>query len=141
MPMKAALAAAALLLAAACSDAGGPDGAIRVRTDASGYQLPGSGSPVVVGFTVRNTGSEPISVGDCGTSVAAIPDRREAGAWVQQGSCVNLPVYFPPRVLAPGEVAEGEVSVFAAGRYRIRVPMAQGELSADAVSPDFIVSP
>jgi len=140
--MKAILAAAALVLAAACSDPSGPAGPVQVRTDASIYHLPGSESSVVVGFTVRNTGSEPISVGDCGAaSVAAIPDRREGSAWVQQFSCVNLPVYFPPRVLAPGEVAEGEVSVFGAGRYRIRVPMAQGELSAEAVSPDFIVSP
>ncbi|MFL5538805.1 MAG: hypothetical protein ACJ8J0_07410 [Longimicrobiaceae bacterium] len=144
--MKAALAAAALLLAAACSDASGPAGVVRVRTDASGYRLPGSGSPVSVGFTVRNTGSEPIAVSGCGGgSVAASIDRREAGGWVEVFSCDYLPalaIYASPRVLAPGEVVEGTTSVGGAGRYRIRVRVAQGEGAElpDAVSPDFVVA-
>ncbi|MFL5386057.1 MAG: hypothetical protein ACJ8GN_26380 [Longimicrobiaceae bacterium] len=144
--MKAIFAAAALLLAAACSDAGGPAGpagAIRVRTDASGYRLPGNGSQVVR-FTVRNTGSEPIVVGSCGgATVAGILDRREAGEWVEEYSCAYLPIYALPHVLAPGEVIDGETSVLATGRYRIRVPVSvgqeEGAESLDALSPDFIV--
>ena len=138
--MKAILAAAALLLAAACSDASGPDGAVRVRTNASVYHLPGGGSsPVSVHFTVRNTGSEPIAIPDCGASVGAILERYESGAWVQMMSCLNLPVNFPPRVLAPGEVAQGEESVFEPGRYRLRVQVAEeGAELTYAVSPDFV---
>ena len=79
--MKAALAAAALLLAAACSDASGPAGVVRVRTDASGYRLPGSGSPVSVGFTVRNTGSEPIALPNCAR--ADHNRRRQSGRPVE----------------------------------------------------------
>jgi hypothetical protein len=140
-PMKAIL-AAALFLAAACSDASGPAGAIRVRTDATGYRLPGDGSGVSVGFTVSNTGSEPVVVASCGgSSVDAIIDRREGGAWVELASCGNLPIYALPRVLAPGEVVDWETSVGETGRYRLRVLVSMGEGAevSDAVSPDFIV--
>ncbi|MFL5386056.1 MAG: hypothetical protein ACJ8GN_26375 [Longimicrobiaceae bacterium] len=144
--MKAIFAAAALLLAAACSDASGPADDARVRTDASVYTLPGGGpapSEVRVGFTVRNTGSEPIAVPNCGVNVAAMVDRREAGAWVLVGSsaCPALAIYAPV-VLAPGEVAEGFISVNGAGQYRLRVPLSPEvgkEFSDFALSPGFEV--
>ena len=144
--MKAILAAAALLLAAACSNASGPASAARVRTDASVYTLPGGGpapSEVRVGFTVRNTGSEPIAVPNCGVNVATMVDRREAGAWVLVGSsvCPSLAIYAPV-VLAPGEVAEGHITVDKGGRYRLRVPVAEeegAEFSTHALSPEFEV--
>jgi len=144
--MKAAFAAAALLLAAACSDPNGPADDAAVQTDASVYTLPGGGpvpSEVRVGFTVRNTGSEPITLPNCGVNVATMVDRREAGAWVLAGSsaCPSLAIYAPV-VLAPGAVAEGFISVNGAGEYRLRVPVAPEvgkDYSSFAISPGFQV--
>jgi archaellum component FlaG (FlaF/FlaG flagellin family) len=142
--MKAALAAAALLFAAACSDASGPADAAQVRTDASVYTIPGGGpapSKVRVGFTVRNTGSEPITLPNCGVNVATEVERREAGAWVRAASSA-CPAIFAPVVLAPGAVTEGFIPVNGAGQYRLRVPVAPEagkELSNFALSPDFEV--
>ena len=142
--MKAALAAAALFLAAACSDASGPADAARVRTDASVYTIPGGGpapSGVRVNFTVRNTGSAPITLPNCGVNVATEVDRREAGAWVSVAANA-CPAIFAPVVLAPGAVAEGFISVNGAGQYRLRVPVspeAGKEFSDFALSPDFEV--
>jgi archaellum component FlaG (FlaF/FlaG flagellin family) len=144
--MKAALAAAALLLAAACSDASGPADAARVRTDASVYTLPGGGpapSEAHVSFTVRNAGSEPIALPNCGVNVATEVERREAGVWVTVSSslCPALAVYAP-MVLAPGEVAEGFIAVNGPGQYRLRVlvaPEVGKEFSDSALSPAFEV--
>jgi archaellum component FlaG (FlaF/FlaG flagellin family) len=144
--MKVTLAAAALLLAAACSDASGPADDARVRTDASVYMIPGGGpapSEVRVGFTVRNTGSEPIALPNCGINVATEVERREAGVWVRVSSsaCPTLAIYAPV-VLAPGEVAGGFIAVNGAGQYRLRVPLSPEvgkEFSDFALSPDFEV--
>ncbi|MFL5538804.1 MAG: hypothetical protein ACJ8J0_07405 [Longimicrobiaceae bacterium] len=140
--MKAPLAAAALLLAAACSDASGPADDARVRTDASVYTIPGGGpapSEVRVGFTVRNTGSDPIALPNCGVNVAVQVERREAAAWVVVSSSA-CPTIYSTRVLAPGEIAEGFIAVNGAGRYRLRVPVVAGtEDSASALSPEFEV--
>jgi len=144
--MKTIFAAAALLLAAACSDASGPADDARVRTDASVYTIPGGGpapSEVKVGFTVRNTGSEPIALPNGGVNVATMVDRREAGAWVLAGSsvCPALAIYAPV-VLAPGAEAEGFIPVSGPGQYRLRVPVAPEvgkEFSDFAFSPDFEV--
>ena len=139
-------AAVTLLLAAACSDGSGTARALRVRTDASLYSLPGGGpipSEVTVNFTVRNTGSEPVAVPNCGINVATIVERREAGSWVQVSSsaCPALAIYAPV-VLAPGDVAEGFIAVNGAGEYRLRVPVSPEvgqEYSDFATSPDFEV--
>jgi archaellum component FlaG (FlaF/FlaG flagellin family) len=143
--MRAVLSAAAsLLLAAACSDASGPADAARVRTDASVYTLPGGGpapSEARVGFTVRNTGSEPITLPNCGVNVATEVDRREVDAWVRVASSA-CPLIYAPVVLAPGEVVEGFISVNGSGQYRLRVPVSPEmgkEFSEFALSPDFEV--
>jgi len=139
-------AAVALLLAAACSEGSGTASALRVRTDASAYGLPGGGpaaSEVTVHFTVRNTGSEPIAVPNCGINVATMVERREGGSWVQVSSsvCPAFAIYAPV-VLAPGDVAEGFIAVNGAGEYRLRVPVSPEvgqEFSDFATSPDFVV--
>jgi archaellum component FlaG (FlaF/FlaG flagellin family) len=142
--MKAALAATALFLAAACSDASGPADAAQVRTDASVYTIPGGGpapSEVRVSFTVRNTGSGQITLPNCGVNVATEVDRREADAWVRVAASA-CPAIFAPVVLAPGAVAEGFISLNGAGQYRLRVPVSpeQGKPFSDfALSPDFEV--
>jgi hypothetical protein len=143
--MKAAFAAAALFLAAACSEASGIAHDARVRTDASVYTLPGSPGPATtVKFTVRNTGSFSIAIANCGQGVAAELQRRDAnGAWVTAAlmECPSLAIYAPI-VLDPGEVAEGEMKVSESGLYRLRVQVAEeegAEFSATAVSPDFVV--
>jgi archaellum component FlaG (FlaF/FlaG flagellin family) len=144
--MKAALSVAVALLLAACSDTNGPADEARVRTDASVYTLPASGpvpTEVRVNFTVRNTGSEPITIPNCGVNVSTMVDRREAGEWVMVASsvCPALAIYAPV-TLAPGEVAEGFIGVNGAGEYRLRVPVAPEvgqEFSDFAVSPAFEV--
>jgi archaellum component FlaG (FlaF/FlaG flagellin family) len=145
--MKAAFAAAALLLAAACSEASGPAAAARVRTDASVYTLPGGGpapSPgATVSFTVRNTGAFTIVLPNCGAGVATEVQRREAAGWVTftASVCPALAIYAPV-VLAPGEVALGHIAVDEGGRYRLRVPVAEeegAEFSTYALSPEFEV--
>jgi len=144
--MKAALAAAALILAAACSDPNGLTHEARVRTDASVYMLPGSGpgAAATVRFTVRNTGAFTIAVPNCGAGVATEVQRRVAGGgWVTYASsvCPALAIYAPV-VLAPGEVAEGQIAVAEGGLYRLRVPVAEeegAEFSTHALSPDFEV--
>ncbi|MFL5386058.1 MAG: hypothetical protein ACJ8GN_26385 [Longimicrobiaceae bacterium] len=146
--MKAAFAAAALLLAAACSDASGlagPAGDIRVRTDASLYGLPGSGSEAIVRFTVRNTGSGPITLLSCSGGVDTEVQRREADGWVPWSTNGACPASLDPPpvvVLAPGESAAGRVFVGRDGRYRLRTYVRVAEsaqFSESAFSGEFEV--
>jgi hypothetical protein len=141
--MKAALSAALVLLLAACSESTGSAGDLRVQTDKSVYSLPGGpGIPSVpVQFTVKNTGSFPVVLPNCGAGVLPELQRRQGTTWVDVGyqTCPAFAVYAP-LVLAPGETASGQTTIAEAGVYRIRVAAAQeegGEFSSYAVSSNF----
>jgi len=147
-PMKATLALAALLLAAACSDAGGltgPAGSARVRIDRSVYMLRGRGSETVVSFTVRNTSPFPLALPGCFGRVAALVERREANGWVPRFSTNPCPPVYPgppPVVLAPGESAADQVVMEEGGHYRLLLYIRGAEdpeFAYDAVSPEFEV--
>lgn len=126
--MRAVLSAVLVLLLAACSEATtGPADGLRVRTDAAFYGLIGNG-PATVQFTVENTGSTSVSLAQCGEGVVAELQQRQGGAWVTVASniCGALALYMP-RVLAPGETAEGHLSIDYSGRFRLRVMVPRGD--------------
>ncbi|SOD04104.1 hypothetical protein SAMN05216486_1247 [bacterium JGI 053] len=137
--MRAVLSAAAALLLAACSDASGPASGLRVETSKSVYPLPGTPT-VTVPYSVRNTGSTPVGLANCGDGVAAELQRRSGGTWVTAApiECPAFAVYAPI-VLAPGEAAFGETEVTVAGEYRIRVAVVEAEGSPYAASRGFAV--
>ena len=110
-----------------------------METSKSVYPLPGTPT-VTVPYSVRNTGSTPVGLANCGAGVSAEVQRRSAGAWVTAASqvCEALAIYAPV-VLAPGETAYGETALAEAGEYRIRVAVVEAEGSPYAVSPGFVV--
>jgi hypothetical protein len=144
-PMRAALSAVLGLCLAACSEATGPGAGLRVETAQSAYPLPGGPgiSSLSVQFWVRNTGSETVALRRCGAAVTGELQRREAGTWVTVSSGICLADQDQsPLLLAPGEAAYGETALAEAGRYRIRVAVAEetgGEFSSYTVSRDFVV--
>jgi hypothetical protein len=139
------LAVAALLLAAACSDASGPDGAARMRTDRSVYVLSGGEPEATVRFTVRNTTPGPITLVACSGGVDTEVQRREANEWVPwttNAGCLASLDPTPQMVLAPGETAAGQVMLDKAGRYRLHTYVRVAEsaqFSESAYSPEFEV--
>ena len=143
--MKAALAATALLLAAACSDASGPAGTMRMRTDRSIYVLSGGEPEATVGFTVRNTTPGPITLVACSGGVDTEAQRRDADQWVPWTTNGGCPASLdpPPQVvLAPGETAAGQVVLDKDGRYRLHTYVRVAEsaqFSESAYSPEFEV--
>jgi len=147
MPMKAAFAAAALLLAAACSDPSGPvgpAGSARVQIDRSVYLLLGEPA-AIVSFTVRNTSPWPLALPGCSGRVSASIERLEASEWVPRFATNPCPPVYPglpPVVLAPGESAADHVVVEEGGRYRLVLYLRGAEdpeFAYDAVSPEFEV--
>ena len=147
--MKAILAAAALLLAAACSDAtgpvDGPDGPLRVRIDASIYLLHGQALEATVRYTVRNTTPGPITLVSCSGGVDAEVQLLGANGWVPwstNGACPASLDPPPQVVLAPGESAAGQVVMDRAGRFRLHVYARTAEsvqFSESAFSSEFEV--
>lgn len=126
--MRAVLSAVLVLLLAACSDSGtGPADGLRVRTDAASYGLAGNG-PATVHFTVENTGSTPVQIAQCGEGATAELQQRQGTTWVTvaSGICPTFAVYTP-RVLAPGESAEGQLSIDYSGRFRLRIMVPRGD--------------
>jgi hypothetical protein len=140
-----ALAAAALLLAAACSDASGPAGAARMRTDRSVYLLSGGEPEATVRFTVQNTTPGPITLVACSGGVDTEVQRREANGWVPWTTNAGCPASLDPTpqvVLAPGETAAGQVMLDEDGRYRLHTYVRVAEsaqFSESAYSPEFEV--
>ena len=143
--MKAALSVVVALLVAACSDSTGIARGVRVNTDASFYALPPANGPqpplVPVRFTVKNTGSTAISLPNCGAGVTGELQQQQLGEWVtvQSGICQTFAVYVA-LVVAPGESAEGQTTVSAAGRYRVRIAILSAgdeEPTRHAISPTF----
>ena len=142
--MKAVLFAAAALLLSACSETTGPRADLRVETSKAVYTLQGPGNPAaLVEYSVRNTGSESVSLPQCGPVIGEL-QRREGSGWVTvaSGPCAMDLAIYAPLVLEPGEAAFGETYVNAAGRYRFRVHAAEEvgqEFTAYATSPEFVV--
>ena len=142
-----ALAAAALLLAAACSDASGPDGTVQMRVDRSVYLLRGSEPAATVRYTVRNTTPGPITLVACSGGVDTEAQRRDADQWVpwtSNGACPASLDPLPKVVLAPGESAAGELILDKVGRYRLHTYFRvaeSGPFSESAYSPEFEVRP
>ena len=146
--MKATLAAAALLLAAGCSDASGPvgpDGPARVRIDRSVYTLHGSEPEATVRYTVRNTTSGPITLVACSGGVDTEVQRRDANGWVPwttNGACLASLDPVPEVVLDPGETGAGQVVLDDEGRYRLHIYVRVAEsaqFSESAFSAEFEV--
>jgi len=140
--MRAVLSAALALLLGACSNSTGPEGDVRVEPSKSVYPLPGNPT-VRVDYTVRNTGSIPVALANCGEGVAAELQRRSGNIWVTAAlmQCPALAIYAPV-VLGPGDVFHGVIEVAEAGQYRLRVTLAAnvGEsYTSHAVSPGFAV--
>ncbi|HKP76104.1 MAG TPA: hypothetical protein VJT67_11220 [Longimicrobiaceae bacterium] len=141
--MKAALSVALALLVAACSDTTGMARGVRVNTDASFYPLPSAQPPMVpVRFTVKNTGSTSLSLPNCGAGVTGeLQQQQPLGEWVtvQSGICQTFAVYVA-LVVVPGESAEGQTTVSAPGRYRVRIAIigaGDEEPTRYAISPTF----
>lgn len=141
-------AAAALLLAAACSDAGGitgPAGVALVRINSSVYLLRAREPAATVSFTVRNTSPGPISLRHCSGGVDTEVQRLDANGWVPWSTNGACPATFDPipdLVLAPGESAAGKVKVDREGRYRLHTYVRVGEsdlFSESAFSAEFEV--
>ena len=144
--MRAALSVAFALLLASCSQATtGPSADLRVETSKSVYTLPGAGNPsALVEYSVRNTGSAPVALAQCGSVIGELQRREPSGEWVRvvSGPCAQELAVYAPLVLAPGETAHGQVYAEVAGRYRINVPVAEEvgmEFSANALSSEFTV--
>ncbi len=141
--MKAVLFAAAALLLAACSESTGPAAGLRVEISKSVYGLVPATPvpPVLVEYSVRNTGSETVALPQCGHGVIGELQQRKEGEWVTiaTGFCPTLAIYSPIMV-APGETAQGGTFVTEPGRYRIRIPVERepGEgISGYATSAEF----
>ena len=143
--MRAVLSAAVALLLAGCSASTGPSADLRVETTKSVYTLPGAGNPAaLVEYSVRNTGSAPMALPQCGPTVGALQRREADGEWVTiaSGPCAQALAIYAPLVLAPGEAAFGQAYAEVAGRYRIRVDVAEEvgkEFSDYALSSEFTV--
>jgi hypothetical protein len=143
--MKAALSVALALLLAACSSSTGPRSDLRVETSKSVYTLPGAGNPAaLVQYTVRNTGSTSVALPQCVDVIGELQRQEADGEWltIASGPCQTTLAVYAPLVLAPGEAASAQAYVGIAGRYRIRVDVAEGVglgYSDYAVSPAFTV--
>ena len=144
--MKAALSVAlALLLAAACSPSTGPGVDLRVELSKSVYTLPGAGNPAaLVQYTVRNTGSTSVALPQCVDVIGELQRQEADGGWltIASGPCATTLAIYAPLVLAPGEAASAQAYAGIAGRYRIRVDVAEDvgqPYSNHAVSPEFTV--
>ena len=129
--MRSILSTVLVLALAACSESStGPADGLRVQTDAASYGLIGNG-PAEVHFTVTNSGSTAVGIGQCSEGVIAELQQRQGAAWVTvaSGICQELALYMP-LMLAPGESAEGQLSINYSGRFRLRIMVPQGDEEA-----------
>ena len=109
-------------LALACSDR------LSVRVDTEGTvfdrtDTPGTTVPVaVIPYVVKNTGDKVAFLPACGANPLATIERLNAGTWEQSsGSACVAVMPMTPIEMHSGNRVWGSVSIFEAGRFRVRL--------------------
>jgi hypothetical protein len=135
--------AAAIAALLACSAISGPANVVEVDVAGAIFDRIGTPAIATVPFSIRNRGATSIFVTRCDTRLTTAVERWDGQGWAGYAADICQAVYTSaPLELAPGVSAAANWSLHDAGKYRIRIGVADAAgsgVNRSLVSSEFEV--